>query len=78
MQMAHSPYITLEKMHLERLIAQKCIAAGNFSHHAPYNAILKQRHAETPEMNREKWSMYLNCVTQYVAYIWLKAVLPMD
>lgn len=54
MQMAHSPYITLEKMHLERLIAQTCIAAGNFSHHAPYNAILKQRHTETPEMNREK------------------------
>lgn len=32
MQMAHSPYITLETTHLERLVAQKCIATGIFSH----------------------------------------------
>lgn len=47
MQMAHSPYITLETTHLERLVAQKCIAAGIFSHRATDAAVLKQRHRES-------------------------------
>lgn len=54
MQMAHISYITLETMHLERLVAQKCIATGIYSRRTPDDAILKQRHTETMTMNSKK------------------------